>query len=209
MLSLSKHFIKNTFCLPLDKLRVTKIKVIPMLFAFGILYACENDIQEVAALTHAKMPITKGTDVKLIYSEKADVKVKITAPLMEKYEGDENYTEMKKGIKSIFYDSLMNETSTLTSNYAIHYPGEGKMEVRNDVVVINEKGEQLNTEHLIWLQDSAIIFTDEFVKVTLEDEVLLGNGLIAAQDFSWFKILNPSGIVSINEEKPDSLNNNP
>ena len=190
------------------KVKLYIIKVIPMLFAFGILYACKNDLEEVAALRQKKMPVTKGTNVKLIYSEESEVMVKITTPLMEKFEGLENYTEMKKGIKAIFFDSLMNESSVLTSNYAIQYPDERKMEVKNDVVVVNDKGEQLNTEHLIWSQDSGVIYTDEFVKVTTQEEILLGNGFVAAQDFSWYKILNPSGIVSIQEEKEDSLNNN-
>ena len=189
------------------KVTLNIFKVIPVLLAFGILYSCENDMQEVAALTKEKMPITKGKNVKLIYSEKAEVMVKITAPLMERYEGEENYTEMKKGIKSIFYDSLMNETSTLTSNYAIQYPDEGKMEVKNDVVIINDKGEQLNTEHLVWLQDSAIIYSDDFVKITTKDEVLTGNGFEAAQDFSKWKIHHITGIININED--DSLNNTP
>lgn len=200
MLSLSKHFIKKHFCLPFEKLRMTKSKVIPLLFAFGILCSCENDLEDVAALTQEKVPIRKGKDVTVIYSEKGAVMVKITAPLLEEYQGDEHYTEMKKGIHAIFYDSLMNVSSVLTSNYAIQYPDERKMEVKDDVVVINDKGEQLNTEYLVWDQDSAIIFTDEFVKVTMEDEILLGEGLIAAQDFSWFRILKPTGIVSIDEE---------
>lgn len=174
--------------------------------AFGILYACKNDLKEVEALTHEKMPITKGLDVKLIYSEDAKVMVKITTPLMEKYEGEENYTEMKKGIKAIFYDSLMNESSVLTSNYAIQYPDERKMEVKDDVVVVNDKGEQLNTEHLIWSQDSGTIYTKEFVKITTNGEVLMGTGFEAKQDFSKWKIHQITGIINI-EEKEDSLQN--
>jgi len=188
------------------KVKLNILKVIPMLMAFGILYACKNDLKEVEALTHEKMPITKGLDVKLIYSEDAKVMVKITTPLMEKYEGEENYTEMKKGIKAIFYDSLMNESSVLTSNYAIQYPDERKMEVKDDVVVVNDKGEQLNTEHLIWSQDSGTIYTKEFVKITTNGEVLMGTGFEAKQDFSKWKIHQITGIINI-EEKEDSLQN--
>jgi len=190
------------------KVKLNILKVIPMLMAFGILYACKNDLKEVEALTHEKMPITKGLDVKLIYSEDAKVMVKITTPLMEKYEGEENYTEMKKGIKAIFYDSLMNESSVLTSNYAIQYPDERKMEVKDDVVVVNDKGEQLNTEHLIWSQDSGTIYTKEFVKITTNGEVLMGTGFEAKQDFSKWKIHQITGIINI-EEKEDSLQNTP
>ena len=160
-----------------------------MLMAFGILFSCENDLQEVASLTEAKKPIRKGKNVKLIYSEKADVQVKITAPVMEEYVGKKNYTEMKEGIKAIFYDSLMNISSTLTSKYAIQLPDQHKMEVKNDVEVVNDKGEKLNTEHLIWLQDSGKIYSDEFVKITTKDEILMGDGFEADQDFSKWKFI--------------------
>ena len=93
-----------------------------MLIVFGILCSCENDVAEIESLTHRKNePIIIGKNVELIYSEKSNVKIKITAPLMEEYdEGEDKYMEMTEGIKVLFYDSLLNVASTLTANYAIH-----------------------------------------------------------------------------------------
>lgn len=182
------------------------IKVIPVLFAFGILYSCENDVKQIESLTNKKKePTSRGRNVELIYSEAADVKVKITAPLMEEYAGENKYVEMNEGIKVLFYDSLLNVASTLTSKYAIHKETERIMEAKNDVVVVNDKGEKLNTEHLIWLQDSSKIYSDEFVKITTKDEIIMGEGMEANQDFSKWKIHKIKGTINIKEE-PDSLN---
>lgn len=119
---------------------------------------------------------------------------------MEEYEGEESYMEMIKGIEVLFYDSLQKVTTTLTSNYAINRLDKNIMEAKNDVVVVNEKGERLNTEHLIWRQDSAKIYTNEFVKITTADEILMGEGLVANEDFTKYKILKIKGIINIKEE---------
>lgn len=180
-----------------------------MLLAFGILYSCENDVDEIESLSNnKKAPISTGKNVSFIYSEKANVKVKITAPLMEEYGEEMNkYMEMTKGIKVLFFDSLKNVSSTLTSNYAIHRVSENIMEAKDDVVVVNDMGEVLNTEHLIWLEDSSKIYTEEFVKITTEDEIIMGEGMEANQDFTKWRIHKIKGTINIKEES-DSLKTN-
>jgi LPS export ABC transporter protein LptC len=190
------------------KVKLITIKVIPVLFAFGILFSCENDIKEVESLTSTKkIPTSKGKNVELIYSEKANVKIKIIAPLMEEYEDEEKYIEMNEGVKVLFFDSLLNVSSTLTSNYAIQRVSKKIMEAKNDVVVVNDKGEKLNTEHLIWLEDSSKIYSDVFVKITTVDEIIMGEGMEANQDFTKWKIHKIKGTINIKEES-DSLNTN-
>lgn len=177
------------------------IKVIPIVL-IGILCSCENDINKVNALSNKKNePIKKGKNVELTYSENARIKVKVTAPLLEEYMGDKNYTEMRKSIEVNFFDSLQKVTTTLTANYAINKISENIMEAKNNVIVINEKGDKLNTEHLIWQQDSAKIYTDEFVKITTKDEIIMGEGLDANQDFSKYKIHKVKGIIQLKDEE--------
>ena len=184
-------------------------KIIPVLFAFGILCSCENDVKEIESLSNKKNePVSRGKNVELIYSEKSNVKINITAPLMEEYGLEEDkYMEMKEGIKVLFYDSLMNVSSTLTANYAINRVAKKIMEAKDDVVVVNDKGEILNTEHLVWLQDSSKIYTDEFVKIQTEDEIIMGEGMEANQDFTKWSIKKIKGIINIKEES-DSLKTN-
>jgi len=185
-------------------------KFIPVLFAFGILCSCENDVNEIESLSEkTNEPVSRGKNVALVYSEKSNVKVKITAPLMEEYGlEDDKYMEMREGIKILFYDSLMNVSSTLTSNYAINRVAEKIMEAKDNVVVVNDSGDVLNTEHLIWLIDSSKIYTNEFVKITTADEILMGEGMEANQDFTKWKIRKLKGIINIKEEEPDSLKTN-
>jgi len=173
-----------------------------VLLAFGILCSCENDVKEIESLIGNKNePLSRGKNVALIYSEESNVKVNIMAPLMEEYGLEEDkYVEMNEGIEVLFYDSLMKVSSTLTANYAINRIANKVLEAKGNVVVINDVGEVLHTEHLIWLRDSSKIYTDEFVKITTTDEILMGEGMEANQDFTKWKIRKLKGIINIKEE---------
>jgi LPS export ABC transporter protein LptC len=95
----------------------------------------------------------------------------------------------------------MQVSSRLKADYGIRYDRELRMEARKNVVVVNEKGEQLNTEHLVWDERTRKLHSDEFVKITTGDEIIYGNGFEANQDFSQYRIFNIKGIISVNSEQ--------
>lgn len=80
------------------------------------------------------------------------------------------------------------------------------MEVKNDVVVVNEKGERLNTEHLIWDEKTRRIYTDVFVKITTPDKVFYGDGLDADDSFMKWVIKKPRGTFYVNTDETESDN---
>lgn len=161
------------------------------------LASCENDPEEVNLVgAVANGPVQSGKDVELIYSDSARIKVKLFAPQLDKYEGDNPRNELPQGVKVEFYDDRMQVKTKLTANYGIQYEREKKVEVKNDVVVVNEKKEQLNTEHLIWDEQTRKIYTDAFVKITTANEVIFGEGLEATEDFSYYEIKNIKGTIT-------------
>jgi LPS export ABC transporter protein LptC len=97
------------------------------------------------------------------------------------------------------YDNNGGVKSRITADYGINYQRDQKMEVKKNVVVVNEKGEQLNTEHLVWDQKQAKLLSDAFVKITTKDEIIFGTGLEANEDFTRYKIFNIKGTLSINK----------
>jgi hypothetical protein len=56
-----------------------------------------------------------------------------------------------------------------------------------------EKQQQLNSEELFWNPETKKIFTEKFVTIKLENEVLYGTGLDALQDLSYYTIKKPEG----------------
>jgi LPS export ABC transporter protein LptC len=167
-----------------------------LLLVFGILFfvSCENDIKKVSLSGIEDLPEQTLKDAELIYSDSGKVQMLLKAPVIDRYGGEENYNEFPKGIKASFYDEKGQIKSSLTANYAIHFEKMKIMEAKNNVVLVNrENNEQLNTEHLVWDEKRAIIYSDKFVKITTKDEVLLGEGFESDETFTKWKIISPKG----------------
>lgn len=163
--------------------------------------SCENDIKVINTMGNKDfLPVESAKDVETIYSDSAQIAVIVKAPQLDRYEGEKSYVEMPKGVSVYFYDSLMHVKSKLTANYAINYEKDKLMEAKNNVIVVNEKGEQLNTEHLVWDQKKAIIYSDKFVKINTGKEILLGEGMEADERFDKWKIKRPTGTINIKDE---------
>ncbi|HNQ61082.1 MAG TPA: LPS export ABC transporter periplasmic protein LptC [Bacteroidia bacterium] len=166
--------------------------------------SCENDLSKVKLYAKAEnSPVETAKNIKIIYSDSARVQVEVKAPQMERYESENPYFEMNKGLTATFFDDELKVKSRMDADYGIRYEREQKMEAKKNVIVVNEKGEQLNTEHLVWDERKEKLTSDEFVKITTKDEVIYGNGFEANQDFSKYKIFNVKGTFPINNSKHD------
>lgn len=148
--------------------------------------------QETTQPVEYQGPLKEAEDVEMFYTENDVVKVKLIAKKIFEFEnGDREFPE---GIYLEFFDEFGNISSTLRANTAFYFQeenkwrGQGKVEVKNI-----EKKEQLNTEELFWTPDTKRIFTDKFVTIKLENEVIYGTGLDAAQDLADYTIKNPEG----------------
>ena len=75
------------------------------------------------------------------------------------------------------------------------------MKAVGNVFLVNSKGEQLNAEELIWDQNKKKIFSDKFVKVTTEDEIMFGNGFESNEDFSEYKVKKLTGQLKIDKDE--------
>ncbi len=175
-----------------------------MLIGIAFFNSCSGNDEKAELLVDENIyPDQILKDVEILYSTKGEVQFKLIAPILKQYSGKEAYNEMPEGVDIEIFDSALQVTTKLTSNYAIDLSYADKMEAKYDVVVVNDKGEQLNTEHLVWNKKTSEITSDVFVKITTETQVLMGDGLIANQDFTNYRILKPRGIINIENDKSD------
>jgi LPS export ABC transporter protein LptC len=162
--------------------------------------SCENNEGEISRITERPNdPVEEIAGLQTIYSDSGTVKVLLEAPIMKKVLLPKPITELPKGMKISFYDQNMNVISRMKSSYAIHYEQEHRWEARNNVEVVNVKGEKLNTEKLIWDERQNKLLSDNFVKITTDKEIIMGNGFEADQDFSHYKIYNVTGHITLNQ----------
>jgi LPS export ABC transporter protein LptC len=174
-----------------------------IIFVFSILtfiFACKNDnIEKIQVLTASdNLPIEVGTNILLNYTDSGLVKAKVFAPTLERFDNDKsNQSIMKKGITAYFYNNQKKITSYIKSKYAIRDDRARTMTVKNDVIVVNIKGDTLRTELLIWDEKTNKINTNEAVKITTPDEIIYGDGLESNTEFSQYKIFKIKGIISL------------
>lgn len=191
------------------------IKSIATLLGMAMLFSCKPDLQTIEALTSNEIsPVETANNLRIVYSTNAAIQMVMEAPSMQRFEGEKPFMEFPKGFLMIFFDTLMNETSRISANYAIQYESDQLIDARNDVVVENlETNQRLNTEQLIWDQKNEMIFTEKFVKITTEDEVLFGDGFESDERFTSWIIKNPTGTFYIDtgsseeEEEEESSDN--
>jgi LPS export ABC transporter protein LptC len=163
--------------------------------------SCHNDMKDIREIgLRDTNPTEIMTDGEMIYSDSGKVQVLVKTPLIKRYYNEKQYMEMPDGVKVFFFDSALVASSWLTAEYAKSYDNDNKMEAQKNVIVVNDKGERLDTERLVWDTEKKIIYSDHFVKITTKDKILFGDGMEADERFDKWKILNPTGSFEIDEE---------
>ena len=165
------------------------------------IFGCTTNLEEVDKVTNFKeQPMEVSYDTEIIYSSKGLIKVKMVAPYLERYVGDNAYLEMPKGVDLSFFNGHMEIKSRLTSKYAIKKDIDNTCLVTDSVVLINIQGDILRTEHLVWDANKEIIFSDEFVKIKTPNQIIMGNGFKSNQDFTKYTMKKITAIINFNKD---------
>jgi LPS export ABC transporter protein LptC len=135
----------------------------------------------------------------ILFTDSGKVTGKLQAVKMDHFEKEHSFTVMPRGVKVWFYNSLREPETFMSANYAMKFDDSDVVDAKGNVVVVNNKGEKLNTEHLTWDRKSDKILSDCFVKITTADEILMGDGLESNADFTRYKILKIRGILKVKE----------
>lgn len=171
----------------------------------GALVACKNDLDQLASIdVEADAPdrITQG--VEYFYSDSGYLRNRLRAGRVEEFMAEERQrTRMSGGVELVFFDERGTPGSTLTARRGLISPRKNRMEVFDSVVFTNVRGERMETEHLVWSQDSDRVYTDRPVKIMRDRDVILGEGLDANEDFSRYTIRRITGTLYA---QPDSTN---
>lgn len=169
----------------------------------GVLFcsvaACKNDPKEIQSLTGKRNNHEdRAEDITGIYSKNGKVKARLFAHEYIKNDAARPaYTDLNTKIKVEFYNDSGVLNNTITADSCRGYDQTGNILMWGHVQIVTSKGEQLNTEELVWSNETAKIFTEKPVTIITGGDVLHGNGLEANQDFTWYQITNPKGSVSV------------
>jgi LPS export ABC transporter protein LptC len=170
-----------------------------------ILWGCENDIERINLLTDdTELPTVKGTNIKVIYSDSAKVKVQILAPAYQQFPNMERpFMEFPEGMQVYFYDDSMKMESEITADYTIYYMEEHLWHATGNVVARRfDNGDALFTEELFWNETEKRIYSDAYTKVHNEDNVLYGSrGFRSNQNLDNWQLIGSSGTIIVEDEE--------
>ena len=183
-----------------NRQQTTGIQVCSLFFVLCSLFfsACNNSLEEAKLIvSRTNVNIEKGKDVQINYSDNGVVRIQASGPKATRFNTEKPYLEFSDGIKILFYNSAREVESTLTAKHATAVENSHSMTARDSVVVVNNKGEVLNTDELIWDEGKKIIYSNSFVKIATKDEILYGNGMIANENFTDYTIKHITGTIKV------------
>lgn len=170
----------------------------------GIFASCTNDMKDVMALpVNKKSPSQIGDSVTFLYTDSAQLKVVVKANRMLVFTKNvtEPFTVLTNGLFITFYDAEEKISSTLKANYGVRFDLSRRMEAKYAVEVVNREGKKLETEKLIWDEAGQRIYTDAFVKITTDKEIITGKGFESNQDFTKYRIREITGTISLSKDE--------
>jgi LPS export ABC transporter protein LptC len=171
----------------------TKLAVALLSSCFFML-ACENNVNDVQALSARIGGIDVGKDVSIFISTDGKMTAKLMAPLMRKYLLDSGrMVEFPNTIKVDFYKDSLHIESKLSADYANYKEEENKVFLKDNVIVYNVLGDTLWCKEMIWDQNTNKFTTDKEVIVKQHNPIakIYGKGFEANQDLSDIHIFKP------------------
>lgn len=151
---------------------------------------------------HEKLPARSTADVLFTYTDSGRVKNTLLATKVDQYVyEDSTFSRISGGFTLTFFDRTGKVDGKLTAQNALIFNNNSKMLARDSVVFVNDEKETLKTEELIWLQDSAIVFTDKFVTIERSTGVIYGKGLRANENFTNYEIQQTAGEFYLEDEQ--------
>jgi LPS export ABC transporter protein LptC len=164
--------------------------------------SCENKIGLIPKSDLLTLPSLTVKDFKTVFTDSGKLQLVMSSPLMEKYDNtDFPYSEFKSGINAVFYSGQKEPVGSVTAKYAKFTNSNNTWELKDSVVVINESGDKLETEVLNWDQEKDLIYTDRFVKITNEDQIIQGFGFESDSHLQNRKIKKVSAIIYFKDEE--------
>lgn len=166
---------------------------------FGLI-SCDEDLTQVNKNKNTNFPSQIINNAKIVQRDSGMVKLRATAPLIEKYEFiDSPYIVAKKGINILFYDKKKPTVpGKINAKYAKFDEKKKFYEAKGNVRIITNENQIFAMQSVYWDQIKKEIYTSDTVFVTDKDgSTLVGaNGMRAKDDFSAYTFYNNSGNIN-------------
>lgn len=166
-----------------------------------LLFSCERKIDTIKKSEILTLPSVTARGASTLFTDSGKIQLVMTFPVMETYNNDDSpYSEFRSGITVSFYDGKNEPVGYASSKYARYTDKKKLWELKDSVIIVNENKDKLETDQLFWDQDKNLIYTDRLVKITNEDQTVIGTGFESDPRLEKRKIKNVSATIYLKEE---------
>ena len=131
-------------------------------------------------------------DITFFYSEDGQLKYKLEAPKILKQ--DKEALKFEQGGTLTSYEN--KKIKFIAHAMQASCDAEYKIwNLKGDVYVISDDV-RLDTSEVNWDRNTELVQTEALVKIKKGESYLVGEGLLAKQDLSYYTITKPHGVVS-------------
>ena len=186
------------------QLKILKIGV--SAFAVILFFSCDDGSSTLRQINQFnENPVGIAYDIHMTYTDSAEVKAILTAPLNLDYTHlSFKYSEFPEGLKIIFYNNN-NEENTVVADYGILYNQTKIVDLQGNVVLLSDDGSRLETSQMYWDSEKEWLFTEQPFTFKNINYDMAAIRLDTNKEFSKFQTGNLTGTMLVKEQK-DSLN---
>ena len=175
-------------------------------FAVILFFSCDDGSSTLKQINQFnENPVGIAYDIHMTYTDSAEVKAILTAPLNLDYTHlSFKYSEFPEGLKIIFYNDN-NEENTVVADYGILYNQTKIVDLQGNVVLLSDDGSRLETSQMYWDSEKEWLFTEQPFTFKNINYDMAAIRLDTNKEFSKFQTGNLTGTMLVKEQK-DSLN---
>jgi LPS export ABC transporter protein LptC len=153
-----------------------------------------------------KEPGMYTDSVTTLISDSGRIRYRVISQVWEIYDkAAEPYWYFPKKVYFERFNDQLKTESLVQCDTAKYFTRRKMWELKKKVKLINLKGETFETALLYWDQRQQRIYSDSFIRIEQEDQILTGYGFESNEQLTVYRIFKPEGFFPLDSSEPDSL----
>jgi len=148
--------------------------------------------------------------VTTLISDSGKIRYKVVAEIWKVFDKAEDpYWFFPEKFYFERFDDSLHVESVVEGDTARYFTARKIWELKNHVKVMNLSGEKFETSLLYWDQDRKRVYSDSFIRIEQESQILTGYGFESNESLTKYQIFKIKGIFPIDAdtEENEEINN--
>lgn len=166
------------------------------------LWSCANRSADVQAISQKRLGVDEAKNIEAYMSNSGQMRARLRAPEMLRYQDTSSKVVFPKTMHVDFFQDSTEGVikSQLDARYGEYFEQRNMVFLKDSVRVFNNTGDTLFCNELWWSQNEQKFYTDKPVRIHRPDMIMIGVGLSAPQDFSFFEMYKiTNSILRVNQ----------